>query len=131
MSTRLAFDLVLAACYGALALAASVHIVFNKRQPLSALLWLFVVWTAPFAGFVLYWYFGFNRIVERAKGAPKKKGARGDSPLERLGMALTGLPSHKGCRVDLLEDGVQAYPAMIKSIGRARKNVELLTYIFD
>jgi cardiolipin synthase len=123
-----------------LALLCCVHILFKKRQPLSALVWMFIVCSAPFAGFFLYWYFGVNRV----ESGPRKASPGGpptgravaaaklpSTALDRLGLSLTGLSLHRGCRVRLLKDGAEAYPAMLASIASARESVDLLTYIFD
>jgi cardiolipin synthase len=113
---------------------ALVHILFNKRQPLSALVWIIIVSAFPFAGFLLYWFFGFNRIVERptkATAGASPSRVRLDSPLDQLGFKLTGLTIHPSCSVELLEDGAKAYPAMLTAIAEAKQSIDLLTYIFD
>jgi cardiolipin synthase len=130
-----ALHIALEAAYACLSLTASVHIAFHKRQPLSALMWMITVWSLPAAGFLLYWYFGFNRIPEgprRAVSPGRQKRARqGVPPLDQLGLSLTGLDLHGGSSVQMLTDGAEAYPAMLESISRARQSVDLLTYIFD
>lgn len=125
-------NLGLALAYALLSLAASAHILFHKRQPGSALLWLIFVWAAPFAGFVAYWNFGYNRVLESARRSRIMGGhGPGRGPLDRLGDTLTGVPERPHCRVELLEDGARAYPVMLASIAGAKKSVELLSYIFD
>ncbi|MGH9336720.1 MAG: phospholipase D-like domain-containing protein, partial [Vicinamibacteria bacterium] len=51
--------------------------------------------------------------------------------LARLVEKVTGNPLLDGNRVRPLENGDEAYPALLDSIARAEKTVTLLTYIFD
>ncbi len=48
-------------------LAVLLHLLRHRREPTSALLWLFVVWSFFFVGALLFWLFGINRITKRAK----------------------------------------------------------------
>lgn len=49
------------------ALAAALHALLNKRDPRSAFGWVALCLFFPFAGPVLYWVFGMNRIRTRAR----------------------------------------------------------------
>ncbi len=117
-----------------LSVAATIHILFHKRLPHNATLWILVVWLMPVVGFLCYWYFGYNRVQRRLRVAglpvPGRLGS-GEKPLKLLGQNLTGLPLRGGNRVDLLEDGAEAYPAMLEAIASATRSIDLLTYIFD
>lgn len=113
-----------------LALGASWHILLNKRQPRSALLWLLWAWLAPFGGVLLYVLMGQDR-VGRVPHRPVPL-ARGDArPMDALTAAVSGRPLRRGNRIRLLQDGTQAYPAMLKAIRRSRISVDLQSYIFD
>jgi hypothetical protein len=80
------------------------HALLHKRRPQSAFGWIAVCFTLPFAGPLLYYLFGINRVRSRARRlltgmehpvceaefaavAPP-----GREPLERLGFAVSGLP---------------------------------------
>lgn len=41
------------------------HIARNRREPVSAMLWIMVTWSIPFIGFILYLSFGINRVASR------------------------------------------------------------------
>jgi cardiolipin synthase len=97
-----------------LAVFATLSIILHKRQPHSAMLWIILVWTLPFLGFLIYWNFGSTRVLTRKRRQP-----------------LLIQPMRAGNRVDLLEDGANAYPAMLESVAKARHSVDLITYIFD
>lgn len=132
-----------------LACGISAHALLHKRDPRSAWAWITVAWLCPVVGPLFYWWFGINRIERRARrelGAskPLRDGAS-DSPLPRfegaaqdevnelarLGRAISGRPLLAGNAVDVLNDGDEAYPAMLEAIRRARTSAWLESYIFD
>jgi len=125
-----------------LASSLSVHILLNKKSPARAGIWIILVWFIPVAGALLYWGFGDNRIARRAKRRLKAKRPDGtpDSsgrvpsnliPLQVAGDRIAHNPLVPGNHIEVLENGDQAYPAMLAAIASARKSVAFLTYIFD
>ena len=50
-----------------LAIWATCHVVLTKRDNRSALGWVGIIWLTPFAGAVLYFWFGINRIHRKAR----------------------------------------------------------------
>lgn len=46
-------------------LTSLLYLLRFRREPTSALLWLFIVWSFPFIGFICFWLFGINRISKR------------------------------------------------------------------
>ncbi len=59
-----------------MAVATALHILHNKREePVSSVLWLFIVFTFPLAGIIFYLLFGVNKVYtigERVKDAAEK-----------------------------------------------------------
>ena len=55
----------------------------------------------------------------------------GFAGLDRLGERVTRNPLLEGNRVEPLQDGDAAFPAMLAAIDAARTSVTLATYIFD
>lgn len=47
-------------------LAVLINILSNRREPTSAVLWLFVAWSFPIVGAIIFGLFGINRISKRA-----------------------------------------------------------------
>jgi len=132
----------------------SVSAILYKRDPRSAVLWVGFIWLAPVVGAVLFLMFGVNRVRMRAQAfahrpawfgllpptRPSAKGAGGEVLPEELagyrGLAdmvgrLVQTPLHGGSRVEVLVDGDEAYPAMLRAIDEARLSVGLASYIFD
>jgi len=131
---------------------ATLHVVLTKRNPHAALAWVGVLWLAPLLGALAYIMFGVNRTRRRARALllPERV-ERGDrvpgtgravmetlgpervhlESLAHLGDRVAGRPLLAGNRVESLENGDEAYPAMLEAIGGAEESLTLATYIFD
>lgn len=136
-----------------IALLASGHIVLTKRDVRSAIGWIGLVWLSPFIGAFLYGILGINRIHRKARTL--RRGQRRSRPeqdsefrerpseipsrlreenlvsLARYMGNLTGRPLSSGNSVTPLDNGDEAYPAMIDAIDRASRSVGLASYIFN
>ena len=135
------------------ALLSAGHALLNKRDSRSALAWIAICVTFPWAGPLLYFFFGINRISTRARvlqgkrffrfpsayERPEHEGqsvrVRQDLPAEftelaRISDAVTRRPLVKGNCVEPLHNGESAYPAMLAAIDSARDRVYFSTFIF-
>ncbi|HLX22867.1 MAG TPA: cardiolipin synthase B, partial [Usitatibacter sp.] len=66
--------------------------------------------------------------------ADLKKRAPDSSIIDRhlaVEQAVAGTPLNAGNKATLLEDGAQAYPAMLAAIHSARRSINMATYTFD
>ncbi len=140
----------------ALAAVVSAHIVLTKDDVRAAIGWAGLVWLTPVFGSMLYALFGINRINREARqgrrppaldpadqaaalrGAAARVGDElpADLPaplhaIARLTATVTGLPLEPGCAIEPLENGDQAYPAMLAAIDGAERTVAMASYIFD
>ncbi len=124
-----------------------VHILLTKNES-AALAWIALVVVSPFAGSALYWIFGINRVMRRAR---KLRGRRPreiphlDShpmpfpglptaqqrQLFQFGRSVYALPFLSGNRVAPLINGGAAYPDMLAAIGSATTSIALSVYIFE
>lgn len=132
-------------------LVATSHVVVRKRDVRAAIGWVGLVWLVPIFGPLLYAAFGLNRIQRRASAlhvsrrrlpiatpAALSIARIGTStqvspdlvPLARLSEKLSGRPLLRGNRVSFLQNGDEAYPAMLEAIAGARRTVALSSYIF-
>ncbi|MCU0895435.1 MAG: phospholipase D-like domain-containing protein, partial [Rhodospirillales bacterium] len=133
-----------------MALLASAHAITYKRDPRSATLWFFVIWTLPAAGTLLYIFFGINRVRRRASRLRRemirhrarthvpadteevcRRTAEHLIPLMHLVDRVVHRPLVAGNSVAILVDGREAFPAMLAAIDSARTSVALASYIFD
>ncbi|MGH8502489.1 MAG: cardiolipin synthase [Gammaproteobacteria bacterium] len=130
------------------------HALLYKRDPRAALGWIAVSVVFPFAGPLLYYLFGINRVRTRARqlsgGAPFRLSVgfeRGDdqqnaqvsavalpdeyTELARIAETITSRPLCTGNSIEMLHNGEQVFPAMLEAIDGARRSLYLSTYIFE
>ncbi|MGF1615603.1 MAG: cardiolipin synthase [Gammaproteobacteria bacterium] len=137
-----------------LAWLTAVHVLLNKREdPRAALGWVAICLLFPFIGPVLYFLFGINRIHSTARRL-QRPAAPAESPHERslvaeptarsspsvpstlaplaqLADAVSERPLVGSNRIELLRNGEEAYPAMLRAIDGATHSLLLATYIFE
>ncbi len=132
-------------------LVASVHVLTCKRDVRAAIGWIGLIWLVPGIGSFLYVLLGLNRIRRRASAlqrrhhrdaAPTPAASAPEQPdpcegvepsllpLARLAERVSGRRLQAGNRIELLQSGDEAYPAMLAAIDSARRSVALSTYIF-
>lgn len=136
--------------YLAMTIAAAIHILLHKDQEGTAIAWLGVVLLSPLIGPLLYWLFGINRIMRRAKkefspttttGSETGPSSKAQSdisghPAKWRQLMTSGLKIHQdiylpGNLITPLINGDQAYPKMLDAIENAGKTILLSSYIFD
>jgi cardiolipin synthase len=127
---------------------ATLHVLLHKEEPRAAIGWIGLMWLAPAIGIGLYVVLGINRIQRKAvalrggahllEAAPSTPGPTPPDrdlleleALAHLGGALTHRPLLGGNRVELLQSGDEAYPAMLEAIAAATSSITLASYIFD
>jgi len=131
---------------------AAGHALLNKRDPRSALVWVTLSLTVPLVGPFAYWLLGINRITRRAlrwqrrrrqlhhdeEPAPREPSTvvlpapfAHLSDLVALGDRVARNRLQSGNRIEPLENGEEAYPAMLDAIAQAQETINLSSYIFD
>jgi len=144
MYSLLLLGLILAAV--AASIAAAGHALLWKRDPRAALGWIVVSLTLPIAGPLLYFVFGVNRIQTRARSlrisdvreedAAATDPSRTDLPpefseLAGISRAVSTYELTAGNRIEMLHNGEQVYPEMLRAIDGATHHLFLSTYIFE
>jgi cardiolipin synthase len=127
----------------------SVWIVMQKRAPVSTMSWILSLALLPFAGFLIYYFLGpqrlkkqrLKRLRSRASAlAPADvvmlREARAHAPpalrqMAALGMAACGLPVSSATSAVLLSGGATTFDAIFVAIRAARDHVHLEYYIFE
>lgn len=116
-------------------------IVLQKREPVATLSWLISLAALPYIGFLIYFFFGpqrirrqrLRRVRARATLPPPPEGlvpTPDAIELARLAQSTTGLPPITATRVDLLIDGSAKYVALLEAIANARDHIHLEYYIY-
>ena len=139
--------------HGVLAVLAGLHAMVNKRDPKAATGWIAVCILFPFAGPLLYFFFGINRVRTRARTlrpgrgspalaaperpvipplAPSPGGTPPDTfrELFQISEKVTRRPVAGGNTLEMYEGGEEAYPPMLEAIRGAKRSAYLSTYIF-
>jgi cardiolipin synthase len=134
--------------------ATAGHALLHKRDPRAALGWIAVCLTFPFAGPLLYFLFGINRVRTRARELNQRSRfglhagyepigntitpSPGQLPipshfkeLTRVSGAVTERPLTWGNQIEPLHNGEQTYPAMLEAIEGAQQRLFLSSYIFE
>ena len=141
-------------------LLSTYHVLrYRKREAVSTVLWIFVIFSFPFLGPALYFLFGINRVevkglrleaarkrlLENPGTQASRVLRRRTENIERFNLAdqagthakvimaldrqLQDMPALGGNRIQLLKNGDEAYPAMLEAIQEARSSIHLQTYI--
>ena len=147
-------DILIAVIAVILAVVSAGHALLRKNDPRSALVWVVICLVLPIAGPFFYWSLGANRIYRRTRRwrqsgrrlgggeiSPRGEGylmaavlpseAKHLKALQNLSDRVVHGPLLAGNRLTPLNNGEEAYPAMLTAIAAARESVHLSTYIFD
>ena len=127
----------------------SVWIVLQKRAPVSTMSWILSMALLPFAGFIVYYFLGPQRLKkQRIKRLRSRAGDRGetdrsllrqaaeDAPpalrhMAALGTAACGLPVSSASSAELLSGGAATFESIFQAVRDARDHVHLEYYIFE
>ena len=122
-------------------LGLGLWIVLQKREPAATLSWLISLAALPYLGFLIYYFFGPQRIHRQRVRRVRARAALPPPPagyvpssdaveLAKLGQAVTGLPPTTATRAELLVDGAAKYQALLAAVAQACEHVHLEYYIF-
>ncbi|HEX7028509.1 MAG TPA: phospholipase D-like domain-containing protein [Gammaproteobacteria bacterium] len=130
-----------------IATGAAGHALLYKRRSRSATAWIGAIFLIP-GGALFYYLFGVNRVRRRGQKLdlryPRAPGRDGEKyhvssaelsdrfpPAAVIGASLSDYHMVTGNHVEVLHNGQQAYPSMLKAIESAERYIYLCTYIFE
>ncbi len=131
-------------------------ILLHKGRPVSAVLWLALVWGLPYGGALAYLTFGVDRVTRGARlraesNALLERRAALHPTFDRLALdeAHADVPDHpaahvfratdpavqpyrvlRGHQLRLLVDGDQFFPSLFEDIAGAKHSIHLQTFIY-
>ena len=114
-------------------------IVLQKREPAATISWLLGLALLPYLGFVVYYFFGPQRIhrqrLRRERSRAALPGTRDGADAEcrelaQLGRTTTGLAPTTASDVRLLAQGEDKYDALLADIAAAGRYIHLAYYIW-
>jgi cardiolipin synthase len=134
-----------AGIYTALSIGATIHILLHKDDVKSSIGWIALVFLSPFIGTILYIFLGINRVKRKgtrlrkknvtyekyfAKNVPKNLS---ENYRQFITFGYNVYPQNFifGNSIEPLQNGIEAYPEMIKIIQNAKKEILISSYIFD
>ena len=134
--------------YQVLVIAAIIHVVMDNRQPAKTMAWALVIYFVPVVGIVAYLFFGVNTRKERFVSRRSMDQLTKRSMLEFVEQTNLRLPEqHQALinlfvnqsfslpfnnnSVQLLTNGYQFFPALLRDIGRAQSHIHIDMYIFE
>jgi cardiolipin synthase len=127
----------------------SIWIVMQKRAPASTMGWVLSLALLPFAGFVIFYFLGPQRLkkqrlkrlrsrarIEGAKDVALLREVAADAPpalrqMAEVGTAACGLPVSSATGVALLSGGARTFDAIFEAVRNARNHIHLEYYIFE
>ncbi len=130
----------------------SIWIILQKRAPVSTLSWILTLAFIPYAGFLIYHFFGPRKLKrQQVKRVLSKTSLKSHSEtLQRRNHALatnthsqelmqiatmirttTNFPLTTATSLKLLVDGKMTFTAILDAITRATHHIHLEYYIFD
>lgn len=127
----------------------AVWIILQKRAPVSTLSWILSMALLPFVGYLVYYFFGPQRLRKQRLKRMRSQSAlyahadfaslrdtAATAPealrqLVLLGEASCDLRVSTATGVDLLVDGEETFGAIFDAIRAARHHVHLEYYIFE
>lgn len=117
-------------------------IVLQKRAPAATLSWLISLAALPYLGFLIYYFFGPQRIKRQRLRRVRARASLPTPPpglapsvetieLARVAQATTGLSPTTATRAQLLIDGAAKFEALLAAVAQAREHVHLEYYIYE
>jgi cardiolipin synthase len=131
--------------YIALSIWTTVHILLHKDDVKSSIGWIALVFLSPFIGTISYIFLGINRVKRKgtrlrkrdtsyekyfAENVPKNLP---ESYRQFITFEYNVYPQNFvfGNSIEPLQNGIEAYPEMIKIMQNAKKEILISSYIFD
>jgi cardiolipin synthase len=131
-------------------------IVFENRSPVKTLSWVLVVLLVPFLGIFFYVFFGQNYRKQKIfskknildleqltsyaafqeKELPERMVTESESIREKVHLMRLMLNNNKSAltefnKIELLIDGTNTFPSMLKAIGEAKSFINMEFYRFE
>ena len=141
-------NVILVIIYYIIVVLTVVHVVMDNRQPAKTMAWALVIWFVPIAGIIAYLFFGINtrreRLVsQRSLDQLSKRSMLGFVEQHDLQLPERHKPAidlfinesfslpFKVNQVDILTDGYQLFPQLLRDIAQARSHIHIDLYIFE
>lgn len=134
--------------YQVVVIGAVIHVLMDNRQPAKTMAWALVIYFVPVIGIIAYIFFGQNRrnerkVSRRSMDELTKRSMHGfveqrDLTLPEAQKPLIDLFVNEsfslpfgGNDVEVLTDGYQFFPSLLRDIASATSHIHIDIYIFE
>ena len=134
--------------YQMIVIVAIIHVVMDNRQPAKTMAWALIIYFVPVAGILAYLFFGINTRKERFVSRRSLDQLTKRSMLEYAEQQNLQLPEQyqsliklfanqsfslpfNNNKVELLTDGYQFFPRLLRDIASAQGHIHIDIYIFE
>lgn len=134
--------------YQMIVIVAVIHVVMDNRQPAKTMAWALIIYFVPVAGILAYLFFGVNTRRERFVSRRSLDQLTKRSMLEYVEQQNLQLPEQyqslirlfanqsfslpfNNNKVELLTDGYQFFPRLLRDIASAQGHIHIDIYIFE
>lgn len=102
-----------------------------RRQPAAAIAWMLFIVFVPYLALPVFWFFGTRkRARPQARQAPPARPAQAQTPWAVGTLLALGQPAPQPYTHLLIHrDGLVAREALLTLIGRARRSIDMCTFI--
>ena len=134
--------------YQVIVIAAILHVVLDNRQPAKTMAWVMVIYFVPVAGIIAYLFLGVNTRRERMVSQRSMDQLtrrtmsgfveQGDLQLPEVNRPVIdlfvnqsfSLPFNNN-KVEILTDGYEFFPSLLRDIASAQSHIHIDVYIFE
>lgn len=134
--------------YQIIVLASIIHVVMDNRQPSKTMAWCMVIFFVPIVGIIAYLFLGVNTrrermVSQRSMDQLTRRSMtgfieQGDLQLPELSRPVIdlfinqsfSLPFNNN-KVEILTDGYDFFPSLLRDIASARDHIHIDVYIFE
>ena len=134
--------------YQLIVISTIIHVVMDNRQPAKTMAWIMVIWFLPVAGVIAYLFFGVNTrrermVSQRSLDQLTRRSMsgfieQGDLQLPEASRPVIDLFVNQSIslpfnnnKVEILTDGYEFFPSLLRDIASARSHIHIDVYIFE
>ena len=134
--------------YQVAAILAVIHVVMDNRQPAKTLAWALFIYFIPFVGLIAYIFFGVNTRKERYVSKrsmdqltrrsllkfaeqPEQPVSEQYKPVVDMFVKQSDALPFSADNVDVLVNGYEFFPALLRDIAQAQSHIHIDIYIFE
>ncbi len=119
-----------------LAITALLHMIATRRSPSSMIAWMFAIFVFPYIAVPFYFLFGNRKLFKRYQKLRfslkpiETEPSQSRHPVEKLLRADGIPPATQNNSFSLIDSPSEVYDAMMESVKKAEKSIDICVYQF-